>query len=352
MAIRLIAFIGVIWLLPVSGFSESSPASFSLDVPPGQWKTIRLQNLPKDLVVGIAVTSNGMVSVGFLSPSDHSRFPRLNSPLFWGQTESKLGFSVVIPQQSDYYFVVDNRSGTASRHVTFSTQAKVTEAAAQALFNERVRKVELQLKALEEKLNQTFMFDPVLIQVKRCQSPLSFERGEKLTLCLQYAQQLMRAFQDTTQASDALVYSLFQEMARAFDSQWNLGSADFSIDLDELTTVLMLTFRLDASVRAYSQTIINQPGLSASLVETFKDPLHPLTTERAERVLAWATNPHLLRSWQSHLVPHMQTRVLHQLKAHPQPWSDLHIIEEELAARDRALPHEPPIREQKDKIKA
>jgi hypothetical protein len=352
MTTRLIALIGIIWLVPVSAFSDSPPQSFSLDVPAGEWKTIRLKELPKDIAVAIAVTSNGMVSVGFLSPSDHRRLPRINSPLFWGETESKLGFSVVIPQQSDYYFVVDNRAGTASRHVTFSTHAKMTEAAAQALFNERVRKVELQLKALEEKLNQTFVFDPVLIQVKRCESPLSFERGATLTLCLQYAQQLMRAFQDTTQASDALVYSLFQEMARVFDAQWNLTSADFSLDLDELTTVLMLTFRLDASLRAYSQTIINQPELSASLAETFKDPMHPLTTERAERVLAWATNPHLLRSWQSHLVPHMHTRVLHQLKAHPQPWSDLHVIEEELATRERALPQQRAIPDKKNKIKA
>jgi hypothetical protein len=134
------------------------------------------------------------------------------------------------------------------------------------------------------------------------------------------------------------VYSLFQEVAHLLQSEWGLESTNSANSLDELTTVLMLTFRLDASVRAYSQTMINQPALSVSLGKTFNDPLHPLTAERAQRVLAWTTNPNLVRSWQSHLVPHMQTRVLQELKAHPQPWSDVELIEQELATRDRLPP--------------
>jgi hypothetical protein len=199
---------------------------------------------------------------------------------------------------------------------------------------------------LEQKLNQMFVFEPMPIRVKTCDGQRPFERTETLTLCLQYASQLMQTFQDRTQASDALVYSMFQEVARLLQSQWDLRENDPANTLDEFTTVLMLTFRLDASIRAYSQSIINQPTLSVSLGKVFNDPLHPLTTERAQRVLVWATNPNLVRSWQPHLVPHMQTAILQQLKAHPQPWSDVELIEEELASRER-LPPRP-----KDKIKA
>ena len=337
---------------PLAVSAASKPMSFAVDVPAGQWKAVRLKDLPKDIVVTLAMTSNGVVGVGFLTAPDHRQFPRMTRPLFWGQAESKLGFSVTIQQHGDYYVVLDNREGTAPRHVSLTAQATVTGAAAQALMAEQLRKVELQLKTLEQKLNQTFMFDPIPIRVKACTRQQPFERTETLTLCLQYARQLIQTFQDKTQASDALVYSMFQEMARLFQSQWSLESPDPSAALDELTTVLMLTFRLDANVRAYSQTIINQPALSTSLGEVFKDPMHPLTTERAHRVLTWATDPTLVRHWQPQLVPHMQTRMLQHLKDHPQPWSDLSLIEQELASREQRVPSDRSSLHPKDKIKA
>lgn len=336
----LLAFVMALRTVDVS--AASSPQSFSVDVPPGKWKTVRLQNLPKDVLVALAVKSDGPLTVGFLDVSDQKQFPRIAHPLFWGQLESKLGFSVTIQQQGDYYVVLDNREGTIRRQVSLTAQATLGGAAAQALLNAQLRKVELQLQGLVEKLNQTFMFDPVPIQVKTCDRQQPFERGSGLTLCLQYARQLMQAFQDKAQASDALVYSMFQEMAQLFQSQWGLESSDPSTMLDELTTVLMLTFRLDATVRAYSQTLINQPTLTASLGETFNDPLHPLTVERAQRVLKWATDPTLVHNWQTQLVPHMQTKMLQHLKDHPQPWSDQSLVEMELSSRIQSPPVTPP----------
>jgi len=198
--------------------------------------------------------------------------------------------------------------------------------------NAQLRKVEQQLHALVQKLNQTFAFDPVQIRVGTCAGRQPFERTEHLTLCLQYARQLMQTFHDKTQASDALVYSMIQEMAGLFQTQWQLESSDPATLLDELTTVLMLTFRLDANVRAYAQTLIKQPALADSLGAIFNDPLHPLTVERAQLVLKWATDPTLVHRWQAQLVPHMQTNMLQHLKDHPQPWSDISLIERELSS--------------------
>lgn len=350
--VALLALVVVLLLSPAPARPASPPQSFSLDVPAGQWKAVRLKNLPKDIAVALAMTSNGAISIGFLTTQDHRQFPRMTQPLFWGQVESKLGFSVAIQQQGDYYVILDNREGIALRHVNLTAQATVTGAAAQALMAEQLRRVELQLKTLEQKLNQTFIFNPIPIRVKTCNRQQPFERAESLTLCLQYAQQLMQTFQDRTQASDALVYSMFQEMAQLFQSQWSLESSDPATTLDELTTVLMLTFRLDANVRAYSQTMINQPALSASLGEMFKDPSHPLTIERAERILKWTTDPDLVRNWQPQLVPHMQTPMLRQLKTHPQPWSNTKLIEAELAIRERIPSPDPPFSRSKEKIKA
>jgi hypothetical protein len=342
--------VGVLLFGLISSVAAATPQSFTVDVSPGRWKTVRLQNLPQDTTITLAVKTDGPLTVGFLDGKDHQGFPRIARPLFWGEAESKLGFSVTIQQKGDYYVVLDNREGTLPRHVALTARATVTGAAAQALMAQQLRKVELQLKTLEQKLNQTFMFDPIPIRVKPCARQQPFDRTESLTLCLQYARQLIQTFQDKTQASDALVYSMFQEMARLFQSQWSLESPDPSAALDELTTVLMLTFRLDANVRAYSQTMINQPTLSTSLSDAFKDPMHPLTTERAQRVLKWATDPTLVHDWQAQLVPHMQTKMLQHLKQHPQPWSDASLIEKELSSRVLSPPVTPA--EKKREIRA
>ena len=332
----------VLTLCSLDLFAASIPQSFSVDVPPGKWKTVRLQHLPKDVLIALAVQSDGPLTVGFLDAPDQKQFPRIAHPLFWGQLETKLGFSVTIQQPGDYYVVLDNREGALTRQVRLTAQASLGGAAAQALLHAQLQKVERQLHTLVQKLNQTFVFDPVPIQVKSCDSRQPFERAGNVTLCLQYAQQLMQTFHDKTQASDALVYSLFQEMAHLFQTQWGLESSDPSTMLDELTTVLMLSFRLDANVRAYSQTVINHPTLTASLRETFHDPLHPLTVERAQRVLKWATDPTLVHQWQAQLVPHMQTKMLQHLKDHPQPWSDPSLIEKELTSRVQSPPVTPP----------
>ena len=346
-------------LLPVllaswgtSAEGANQPLTVSVTIPPGQWKTVRLRNLPRETVVDLALRCDGSLTVGLLNAPDHAQFPKVANPLFWGQAESKLGFSATIPQAGDYFVVLDNRGSTVPRQITMTTTARLGGEAAKNLVAAQLRKVEAQLKVLELKLNQAFMFTPVPIRVNACTSAKPFERSEGLTLCLQYARHLMETFQDKTQASDALIYSMFHEMAQLFQQQWGFDAENSAASLDELTTVLMLTFRLDANVRAYSQTMINQPALSSSLEDVFHDAFHPLTVERAERVLKWATDPDLVRSWQPRLVPHMQTKMLELLRDHPQPWSDRQVIETELAERARNPLNDRPAIQPKGRIKA
>ena len=338
------------WGTFVEGANQ--PLTVSVTIPAGQWKTVRLRNLPRETMVAVALRCDGSLTVGLLNAPDHAQFPTVANPLFWGQAESKLGFSATIPQPGDYFVVLDNRGGTDPRHVTMTARARLGGEAAKNLIASQLQKVESQLKVLELKLNQAFMFTPVPIRVSTCADTKPFEHSAGLTLCLQFARYLMETFQDKTQASDALVYAMFHEMAQLFQQQWNLNPENPAASLDELTTVLMLTFRLDATVRAYSQTMINQPALSSSLEDVFHDPFHPLTAERAERVLHWATDPDLVRKWQPRLVPHMQTKMLQQLKEHPQPWSDRQVIEAELAERARNPLNDRPTFQPKGRIKA
>jgi len=332
--------------------SAQQPLTVSLTIPTGTWKAVRLRNLPRETMVAVALRCDGPLTVGLVNTADHARFPNVANPLFWSQAESKLGFSATIPQPGDYFVVLDNRAGTGPRHITMTTTARLGGEAAKNFIATQLKKVEAQLKVLELKLNQAFVFTPVPIRVASCKGTSPFERQDGLTLCLQYARHLMETFRDKTQASDALIYSMFHEMAHLFQQQWDLAPENPTASLDELTTVLMLTFRLDANVRAYSQTMINQPDLSSLLEDVFHDPFHPLTVERAERVLQWATDPDLVRKWQSRLIPHMQTKMLQQLHDHPQPWSDHKLIEEELRTRTDNQPAKPGTVKPKGRIKA
>lgn len=45
----------------------------------------------------------------------------------------------------------------------------------------QLQKVEVQLKALEHQLNQTFMFDPIPIRVNTCDHKKLFDRSGDLT---------------------------------------------------------------------------------------------------------------------------------------------------------------------------
>jgi len=189
--------------------AATDPMSFSLAISASQWKAVRLQNLPKDVQVSLAVQSDGPLSVGFLDSRDHQRFPQVGHPLFWGQLEAKLGFSVTIQEKGDYYVILDNRDGAGRRQITVTARAALGGTTAQALMAEQLKRVELQLKTLEQKLNQTFSFAPIDLHVRPCHRSQAFQRTNGLVLCLEYVRHLMESFQDKTQASDALAFSLF-----------------------------------------------------------------------------------------------------------------------------------------------
>lgn len=327
--------------------ASSTPMSFTVDVPPGKWKSVHLKNLPKDIVVAVAMTSNGAITVGFLDAPDHKQFPTMSRPLFWGQAESKLGFSVTIQQNGDYYVVLDNRNAATPKKVTITARASLSKEAAKAIQEERVRQVERQLKKLEQRLNQAFIFEPVPISVKQCGKPAAFVRSDGLTLCLEYVRALLTALSDKAQASDALAYSLFYEMAQLLENKWKLDHASPSRphSLDELTTVLMLTFRLDTQVRSYAQTLISRSDVAAQLASSFPDSAHLLDPSRAQRVLDLANDPALLQNWQPILVPRMQTAMLKHLKQHPQHWTNEDLLDRELETRPeipKRVPSVPP----------
>lgn len=99
------------------------PVTFSIEVLPGNWKAVRLRNLPKNSVIACRVQTSGEVMMSFLDADDYKQFPVMTRPLFSGRVEKQLAFSLRIPSAGHYFVVFDNRSGKESRRVTVTIKA-------------------------------------------------------------------------------------------------------------------------------------------------------------------------------------------------------------------------------------
>jgi len=97
-------------------------AQVSVEVPAGKTRTVRLRNLPRGTVIGVAIVAAGELRIALVSAT------QLKSPkpeaLFRGALERRLSFRVVIPESSDYYLVLDNRRGTDPVKTTATIRAQ------------------------------------------------------------------------------------------------------------------------------------------------------------------------------------------------------------------------------------
>ena len=111
------------WMLWASSTSANGLLSLNVDIPPGKWKGIRLRNLPKDAVVAVQVESNGKLVVALMDSKTYRHFSETSRPLFVGQVEKRLSFSVIIPATDHYFVVLNNRSGREPRAVKVTIRA-------------------------------------------------------------------------------------------------------------------------------------------------------------------------------------------------------------------------------------
>ena len=99
------------------------PVTFTVEVPPGKWKALRLRNVPSDALVAVEVQTNRDVVVAFVSGTEYKRYPAVQRPLFSGRVEKNISFSVTTPAAGDYFVVFDNLSGREPRTVTVKVRA-------------------------------------------------------------------------------------------------------------------------------------------------------------------------------------------------------------------------------------
>ena len=309
-------------------FAASGPVSLNVDVPAGQSKiAAKLPNLPKGTLVAVRIESDGDILVGFLDSTSKGN-PDIKRPLFAGRVEKKLSFSITVEEAGDHYLVLDNRKGSGSRAV------KVTLQAAPSASN-RLERANNVLKLVELVLAQLFVFDPFPIGIKRCGEPRAFEDPGGVVMCSEYVYVLSEVIKDQETTADLFWFSIFHEVSRLLLSNWDNPFSGNAEAVDELATVLMIMVKQQERTIGAAEYIIKNPVKTRTMEKLFPDDNHPLTVKRGKNVLIWAKDPNLPRKWQPFLVPHMQTELLKKLKQQPTSWTDLSLVEKELASREK-----------------
>jgi len=316
-------------LLWATAFAASGPILLNVDVPSGQWKAARLKNLPKDAMVAVQVESNGEISVALIHSKAFQNSPDNLRPLFAGRVERRLSFSVAVAEKGDHYILFDNRRGTEARAVTVTLQAALSE-------KDQTQAAGAILSEFEKQLHRLFVFDAFSMGVKQCGSPRAFAEESGIFLCTEYVYHLYDALKDQERAKDFLSFSIFHQVAQRLLEDWNHPSAGRAETTDEFAVALMLMLNQKSRVLGAADFAVKNPSALNTVSKLFQqDDRHPLSAKRGRNVLKWAKDSTFPRKWQAFLVPHMQTALLKSLKKKPTSWTDLSLVEKELAARDK-----------------
>ena len=116
---------GVASLAPEDARAQAQPrqASLSTEVPAGQFRGLRIRNVPRSARIAIAVKATGRIALSLLTAEDAAKYPAPGEPLFSAPVESALSFSVVIPAAGDYVLMLDNAKGEVPSKVNLLVRA-------------------------------------------------------------------------------------------------------------------------------------------------------------------------------------------------------------------------------------
>lgn len=321
--VPLFLFISLCWF---TSPAAKGPVVINVDIPAGTWKVARLKNLPEGAVVALEVKSSATIIAALVDTNGYHQYPDVSRPLFAGQVDGKLSFSVTIPHTDNYYVVLDNRSGSTSRAVTVTVRAARGK-------TDQVEAADRILRTFERQLHQLFVFDPFPMRVKPCGRPKAFVGTAGITLCTEYVQLLYDSFGDRQKAQAAFSFSIFHELSRVLLTQWQHPSSAKITAVDEFAAVLMVMLNQKERLISAAENSVINPSDAAALMKRLRDDRHPLSEQRARKILRRLKDPQYVSNWQNFLVPHMQTKLLQKLAQQPTAWTDLPLVKKELFKR-------------------
>lgn len=103
--------------LAVPAGALAAEAELTAEVPAEKWRALRLKNLPKGARLSVRIETSGPIRVILARDSEVQSFPRGLKATFSGSAERRLSFRVTIPIAGNYYVILDNRKGGATRDV-------------------------------------------------------------------------------------------------------------------------------------------------------------------------------------------------------------------------------------------
>jgi hypothetical protein len=315
------------FLLYVPG-AQAAPqvAFFTVSVPPTQFKAIRIKRLPKDAYIGLEVESSREVTIAFVNTADYLNLPNPKKPLMVGKVGKRLNFSVTIPASGDYFVVLVNNSETSEADVELKVQA-ARSAPDQTEGADRI------LQKFEQQMHKLFVFESFSTGVKSCGRKLAFYGTEGFYLCEEYVRLIYAKVQDRQMAINVLGFSIFHELGLELMQQWDIGGRSVRHSADEFAAVLMVMLQQENNLRQLGVYFVENPSVANAFKYELIDRWHPLSVERAQKILGWLDDPGLVRSWQEKLVPHMQTDLLLRLQQIPTDWTNTDLVQKELAKR-------------------
>ncbi|MBI4269887.1 MAG: hypothetical protein HY615_06090 [Candidatus Rokubacteria bacterium] len=298
--------------------------SWEIDVPAGQWRAIRMLNVPARTVLSFEVEATGALDILILETDGYRRFPEGARPLFKGDADNRLSFSITAPSAGTYYLVLDNRPGQEARAVEVTLRGSRPSAGATS---------HAALERFKTDLQRIFVFQPFSIRAGRCGRPQAYATPTEIVLCTEYAEALYAKLADKAKVADALLFTLFHELGHVLLAQWKYPFYANEEIADEFATAAMIMLGQRHRVRAKAEFFAANPSVAEAIGKVYRDDPHPISAQRARNILKWLGDPALVRKWQPVFVPHMQTKLLEQLVRRPPAWADRALIEKELAAR-------------------
>ncbi len=177
---------------PLSAAEKS--ATLNHEVAARKWTGLKLRNLPKGASLLLELTTDGgVVTVLLLNEKSYARLPAVERPLFKAQTGDRIDFSIIVPETGNYYAVIDNRAGTASRKFTIDVKA-----AAETQARRRPSIVDNELAKLSDTLGKAFVFDALTIRAAKCGRPNAFSGAEGVIICAEFTRKLLDTLGDKT----------------------------------------------------------------------------------------------------------------------------------------------------------
>jgi hypothetical protein len=91
--------------------AAAAEAAVTVEVPPGQSKTIRVRSAPAGTVIAVRIVTSGRLLVALVGMKQFKQPKPDAKPLFRGVVQDKLSFRVTLPETDDYLLVLNNRGG-------------------------------------------------------------------------------------------------------------------------------------------------------------------------------------------------------------------------------------------------